>query len=307
MRNRFFNTENINMNSCEWGLLLDKEVKNTLSFETKFFNDDLKLFFKSNPENFDKLKNNYLRIIHFTYNLAICLKKGVSNPLKISILKMLHNELFVEIDDCSPGVFRERKIEKSCLLIDSPENSKKWMNFFEEYTNYTLENLDIIRAISRIYVLFISIKPFYEGNIIIGNIYINFLLLALGYCNVCFKLLKINEEKKTLSALKHAVVGIEEMLKTGCNLDFSEKMTLIEKGNYFPIEEMIYESIKETMDYLIMSSNNDLNFFSVNAIAKKLNITEAGVKKRIKSGKLIASKLNANKWYIFPFNIFNTY
>jgi hypothetical protein len=295
------------MNSPQWELLLDKEVKNTLSFEAKFLSDDLKLFFKNNPESFDKLKSNYFRIIHFTYNLAICLKKGVSNPLKISILKMLHNELFVEVDGCSPGIFRESKIEKSYVVIDSPENSKKWMNFFEEYTNYTLGNLDIIRAISRIYVLFISLKPFYEGNIIIGNIYINFLLLALGYCNVCFKLLKTNEEKKTLSALKYAVVGIEEMLETDCDLNFSEKMTLIEKGNYLPIEEIIYESIKETMDYLIMTSSKDLNFFSVNAISKKLNITEAGVKKRIKSGKLIASKLNTNRWYIFPFNIFNTY
>jgi len=295
------------MNSPEWELLLDKEVKNTLSLEKRLFSDDLKLFLENNPESFDKLKSNYHRIIHFTYNLAICLKKGISNPLKISILKMLHNELFVEIDGCSPGVFREHKIEKPCPLIDSPENSKKWMNFFEEYTNYTLENLDITRAISRIYVLFISIEPFYEGNIIIGNIYINFLLLALGYCNMCFKLFKINEEKKTLSALKCSIVGIEEMFRTNCDLDFSEKVKLIEKGNYLPIEEIIYESIKETMDYLIMSSNDDLNFFSVNAIAKKLNITEAGVKKRIKSGKLIASKLNTNKWYIFPFNIFDTY
>ncbi len=289
------------MNSSEWEILLDKEVKNTLSFETKFF-------LKNSPESFDRLKSNYHRIIHFTYNLAIHLKKGLSNPLKISILKMLHYELFVGIDGCSPpGVFRESKIEKSRVVVNSPENPKKWMNFFEEYTNYTLENLDIIRAISRIYVLFISIKPFYEGNIIIANIYINFLLLSLDYCNVCFKLLKINEEKKTLSALKYAVVGIEEMLKTSCDLNFLEKMDLIEKGNYLPIEEIIYESVKETMDYLIMSSNKDLNFFPVNVIAKKLNITEAGVKKRIKSGKLIASKLNTNKWYIFPFNIFDTY
>ena len=80
----------------------------------------------------------------------------------------------------------------------------------------------------------------------------------------------------------------------------------MEKGDFSLFEEMIYESIKETLDYLIMSSSDTKNFFSVNSIAKKLNITEAGVKKRIKSGRLIASKLNTNEWHIFPYNVFNT-
>ena len=295
------------MNSYQWNSLLDNEIENVISLEANFFDlADLTYLHKNNSKKMQLLKENYKRTIRFAYSLASSLKKEISNPLKLSVLKMFHNELFNGLDKYYPGEFRDKIFKKNLLVIESPENPKKWMNFFEEYITYSLEKYNVIQAITRIYIFFLSIKPFVDGNIIIGSIYMNFLLLILGYSNMIIKSTKLKEINKVIHSFKVASTGIEELFKNEAELSFEDKIELIEKGNFSFLEEIIYLSIKESTDYLIMTSTENKNFFSVNSIAKKLNITEAGVKKRIKTGKLIASKMNTNEWHIFPYNVFNT-
>src|SRR6056297_2991476 len=66
----------------------------------------------------------------------------------------------------------------------------------------------------------------------------------LDYIDICIKVLKKQERSRNYEALKKADTGIEEMFKAE-KCDFNTKLSLIEKGDFSLVEEIIFDAMLE--------------------------------------------------------------
>jgi len=201
------------------------------------------------------------------------------------------------------GEFRTSGVEILNARITPPFDPRAWMDLFVQYIDYALEKFPIHGAIARIHTLFESIHPFCDGNGRVGRLLVNFILIVNGYCNISTKGLKEQERMEYYEALELADSGIEKMFNSNADGSFDEKAALIETGDFSALEELIYSALLDAMDRCIIIASDSSKLLDVGQVAEELGISETAVKKRIKTGNLIASKLRTGKWKVFPHNI----
>jgi Fic family protein len=177
------------------------------------------------------------------------------------------------------------------------------MDMFVQYIDYALEKFPIYGAIARIHTLFESIHPFYDGNGRVGRLLMNFILIVNGYCNISIKGLKEQDRMEYYEALEMADSGIEKMINSNSDESFHERVALIETGDFSALEELMYSALLDAMNRCIIIASDSSKLLDVRQVAEELGISETAVKKRIKTGNLIASKLRTGRWKVFPHNI----
>jgi len=302
-RKELLDLKNIELSNKEWIYMLGEETRNSVAIEGVFVSEkDLEAVIANNTEK----KNvkveiiNYFRAAQFIYDFALTYRDSKEKPHYLHIIRTLHSQLHKNLNaHYHIGEFRKNSVQITNARITPPFDASEWIGFFLDYIDYALNDFDIYQAIARIHTLFESIHPFSDGNGRVGRLFMNFVLITKGYINICIKGLKKQERSRYYEALEKADTGIEEMFKAE-NCDFNTKMTLIEKGDFSLIEEMIYNAMLEAMNRCIIMHIDEKHIMSVPQLASYLGITEPAVKKRIKTGKLIASKMGTGKWKVYP-------
>ena len=302
-RKELLDLKNIDISNKEWIYMLGEETRNSVAIEGVFVSEkDLEAVITRNTEE----KNvkveiiNYFRAAQFIYDFALTYRNSKEKPHYLHIIRTLHSQLHKSLNvHYHIGELRKNSVQITNARITPPFDASEWIGFFLDYLDYALNNFDIHHAIARIHTLFESIHPFSDGNGRVGRLFMNFVLITKGYVNICIKGLKKHERDRYYNALEKADTGIEEIFKVE-NCDFNTKISLIEKGDFSLIEEMIFDAMLEAMNRCIIMHIDEKNIMTTSQLASLLGITEPAVKKRIKSGSLIASKMGTGKWKIYP-------
>jgi len=302
-RKELLDLKHIDISNKEWLYMLGEETRNSVAIEGVFVSEkDLEAVITRHTEekNVKAEIINYFRAAQVFYDYALNYRNSKEKPHYLHIIRTLHSQLHKSLNvHYHIGEFRKNSVQITNARITTPFDASEWIDFFLDYIDYALHNYDIHQAIARIHTLFESIHPFSDGNGRVGRLFMNFVLITKGYVNICIKGLKKQERSRYYEALEKADTGIEEMFKAE-NCDYNTKVTLIEKGNFSLIEEIIYDAMLEAMNRCIIMHIDEKNIMSVPQLASLLGITEPAVKKRIKTGSLIASKMGTGKWRVYP-------
>lgn len=302
-RKELLDLKNIDISNKEWLYMLGEETRNSVAIEGVFVSEkDLEAVIAHNTEegNVKVEIINYFRAAQFIYDFALTYRNSKEKPHYLHIIRTLHSQLHKNVDVHDPiGDFRKSSVQITNTRITPPFDASEWTGFFLEYIDYALYNFDIHQAIARIHTLFESIHPFSDGNGRVGRLFMNFVLITKGYVNICIKGLNKQERNRYYNALEKADTGIEEMFKAD-NCSFNTKTAFIEKGDFSLMEEIIYNAMLEAMNRCIIMHIDEKHIMTVPQLATLLGITETAVKKRIKSGSLIASKMGTGQWKVYP-------
>lgn len=302
-RKELLDLKNIDISNKEWIYMLGEETRNSVAIEGVFASEkDLEAVISRNTEerNVKVEIINYFRAAQFIYDFALTYRNSKEKPHYLHIIRTLHSQLHKNMDvHYNIGEFRRSSVHITNARITPPFDASEWADFLLEYIDYALKNFNIHQAIARIHTLFEAIHPFSDGNGRVGRLFMNFVLITKGYVNICIKGLKKQERAKYYNALEKADTGIEEMFKAE-KCSFDSKIALIEQGDFSSMEEIIYDAILEAMNRCIIMHIDKKNIMSVPQLSGLLGITETAVKKRIKSGRLIASKMGTGNWKVYP-------
>ncbi|WP_289059285.1 Fic family protein [uncultured Mesotoga sp.] len=306
-RKKLLDLKQIDISNKEWLYMLGEETRHSVAIEGIFSSEeDLDAVIERNAASNSVQSEiiNYFRAAQFVYDLALQYRNDYVKPHYIHVIRTLHSQMFRNVKSPYPtGEFRTSGVEILNARITPPFDPRAWMDLFVQYIDYALEKFPIHGAIARIHTLFESIHPFCDGNGRVGRLLVNFILIVNGYCNISIKGLNEQDRMKYYEALEMANSGIEKMFSTNADGSFEEKAALIETGDFSALEDLIYSALLDAMDRCIIIASDSSKLLNVSQVAKELGISETAVKKRIKTGNLIASKLRTGKWKVFPHNI----
>ena len=296
----------IDISNKEWLYMLGEETRHSVAIEGIFSKEnELKKVIENNSEEDVKIEIiNYFRAAQFIYDFALQFRDQKEIPPYMQIIKTLHSQLFKNTrPNFKVGELRKNSIEITNARITPPFNPEDWMDFFYKYIPFAILNYPIYKSVSRIHTLFESIHPFNDGNGRIGRLLMNFILISNGYCNIAIKGIKKEDRDKYYNALEKADTGIDKLFKIDENVTLEKKAEIIDEGDFSQIEEIIFQSMIESMNKCIIISTNKEEHLTVKETAAKLNISETAVKKRIEKGSLIAAKNKKGMWEIYPYNL----
>jgi len=306
-RKNLLDLKKIDISNKEWLYMLGEETRHSVAIEGIFSSEeDLDAVIERNAASSSVQSEiiNYFRAAQFVYDLALQYRNDYVKPHYIHVIRTLHSQMFRNVKSPYPtGEFRTSGVEIMNARITPPFDPRNWMDMFVRYIDYALEKFPIYGAIARIQTLFESIHPFYDGNGRVGRLLVNFILIVNGYCNISIKGLKEQDRMEYYEALEMADSGIEKMINSNSHESFDERVALIETGDFSPLEDLIYSALLEAMDRCIIIANDSSKLLNVRQAAEELGISETAVKKRIKTGNLIGSKLRTGRWLVFPYNI----
>jgi len=306
-RKKLLDLKQIDISNKEWLHMLGEETRHSVAIEGIFSSEeDLDAVIERNAASSSVQSEivNYFRAAQFVYDLAIQYRNDFVKPHYIHVIRTLHNQMFRNVKSPYPtGEFRSSGVEILNARITPPFDPRVWMDMFVQYIDYVLEKFPIYGAIARIHTLFESIHPFYDGNGRVGRLLVNFILIVNGYCNISIKGLREQDRLQYYEALEMADSGIEKMINSNADESFDEREALIETGDFSALEELIYSALLDAMNRCIIIASDSSKLLDVRQVAEELGISETAVKKRIKTGNLIASKLRTGRWMVFPYNV----
>ncbi len=306
-RKKLLDLKQIDISNREWLYMLGEETRHSVAIEGIFSSEeDLDAVIERNAasSNVQSEIINYFRAAQFVYDLALQYRNDYLKPHYIHVIRTLHSQMFRNVRTPYPtGEFRTSGVDILNARITPPFDPRGWMDMFVQYIDYALERFPIYSAVARIHTLFESIHPFCDGNGRVGRLMMNFVLIVNGYSNISIKGLKEQERLEYYEALEMADSGIEKMFNSKADGSFDEKVALIETGDFSALEELIYSALLDAMDRCIIIASDSSKLLDVSQVAEELGISETAVKKRIKTGNLIASKLRTGRWMVFPHNI----
>jgi len=302
-RKELLDLKSIDVSNKEWIYMLGEETRNSVAIEGFFASEkELEAVISRNTEekNVKAEIINYFRTALFLYDFGLSYRDTDDTPHYLNIIKTLHSQLHKNLNvHYHIGKFRRNSVQITNARITPPFDASVWIEFFLKYIHFILDHYDIHQAIARIHTLFEAIHPFSDGNGRVGRLFMNFILITEGYVNICIKGLKKQDRERYYNALEKADTGIEKMFEAE-EESFHSKIAIIEKGDFSMMEEIIYDGILEAMNRCIIMHMDAKNIMTVPQLASLLGITETAVKKRIRSGRLIASKMGTGKWKVYP-------
>ncbi|TYB82686.1 MAG: Fic family protein [Kosmotoga sp.] len=301
-RKELLRATKIDVSNKEWLYMLGAETRHSVAIEGIFTDEkELKAVIErsdSSPD-IDQRVLNYFRAAQFLYDMALQYRNSNEKPSYILLIRTLHSQLHKNIaTHYIAGEFRKGPVQITNAVIKPPFNPQKWIKLWAHYIDHTLENYFIHEAIARIHVLFEAIHPFYDGNGRVGRLIINFILIANNYTNIIIKGVEKSERDRYYKALEKADKGIVKLFERDKVPSLETLSTEIDKGDFNQLENIIYEAIIESSNRTLTMYEPENELLTVPEVAKKLNISQTAIKKRIKTGKIIASKLGTGTWRI---------
>ncbi|MFO7881336.1 MAG: Fic family protein [Kosmotogaceae bacterium] len=301
-RKELLKATKIDVSNKEWLYMLGSETRHSVAIEGIFtYEKELKAVIERSDysTDIDQRVLNYFRAAQFLYDMAIQYRNSKEIPPYVLLIRTLHSQLYKGISThYTTGQFRKGPVQITNAIIKPPFDSGKWITLWSHYINHALENYIMHAAISRIHALFEAIHPFYDGNGIVGRLIINFILIANNYTNIIIKGIEKSEIDQYYRALEKADKGIVTLFEADKLPSIKTLSSAIDKGEFNQLEEIIYEAIIESSNRTLTMHEPEDELLTVPEAAKKLNISQTAVKKRIKTGKIIASKLGTGTWRI---------
>lgn len=301
-RKELLKATTIDVSNKEWLYMLGEETRHSIAIEGIFTDEkELKTVIErsdSSPD-IDQRVLNYFRAAQFLYDMALQYRISSEKPSYILLIRTLHSQLHKNITThYTAGELRKGPVQITNAIIKPPFNPQKWINLWAHYINHTLEKYFIHEAIARIHALFEAIHPFYDGNGRVGRLIINFILIANNYTNIIIKGVEKSERDRYYKALEKADKGITKLFEKEKIPPLETLSAEIDKGDFNQLENIIYEAIIESSNRTLTMYEPEKELLTVPEVAKKLNISQTAIKKRIKNGKIIASKLGTGTWRI---------
>jgi excisionase family DNA binding protein len=301
-RKELLKTTKIDVSNKEWLYMLGAETRHSVAIEGIFTDEkELKSVIEradSSP-SIDQRVLNYFRAAQFLYDMALQHRDSEQNPPYILLIRTLHSQLHINISThYVAGQFRKGPVQITNAIIKPPFDPRKWIKLWDYYIDHALENYFIHEAIARVHALFEAIHPFYDGNGRVGRLIINFILITNGYTNIIIKGLEKNERDQYYKALENADKGITTLFMNDELPSLEDLSSTIDKGSFNQLENIIYEAMLESTNRTLTMNEPKEELITVPEAAKIMNISQTAVKKRIKTGKIIASKLGTGTWRI---------
>ncbi len=301
-RRRLLRTLRIDVANKEWLYMLGTETRHSVAIEGVFSSEkELKAIIdrSDSSEKMDYRVLNYFRTAQFLYDLALQHRESNEPRPYLVLIKTLHSRICSGLNLTHPiGDFRKGPISITNSLIQPPFDPRPWMVLWTHYVDHALSRLSIDAAMARIHSLFEAIHPFYDGNGRVGRLIMNFILVAEGYSNIVIKGVEKEDREIYYRALEEGDYGISKLLENGKTPLLETAIDVIEDGSFSRLQYLIHQAIIESSNRLLTIYEREDSLLTVQEVSRILGISETAVKKRITSGRIIASKVDKGTWRI---------
>lgn len=276
--------------NSEWAYMLEEETRQSLAIEGYFSTEEeLKDILggrKGRPEIV-----NYHRAAQSVYDFALqYYREGEEASLNLPMVRHVHSELFREVRQ-DRGRFRSGSIMVRGARVRPPEFDvdgyvRVWVALSMEY----LGAMPLLAALSRIHTLFESIHPFEDGNGRAGRILMNYLGVSRGYPLIVIKGTRKEDRERYYEALEAADAGFHEGFP---DPDSEEVAARLDRGNFEPLEELLYEGLVPRLDQMTAASlETTTPLMTFEELAPLLGVKPVTLRQWVSRNKLIAVKRN---------------
>ncbi|MHC1736564.1 MAG: Fic family protein [Ignavibacteriaceae bacterium] len=306
----------ISVNNSEWYSLFKDEIRNSIAIEGIFSNrNDLINVLEKNQKTSNQKTSailGYFDAAYSLYEYANNLFKQNEFEIRLADIRQIHTLLMryeKQVGSYIGGVgeFRVEDVAvteshfsplKYIYINEFMVLYVRWLNFCLKTKRY-----EPIKLAALSHILFETIHPFRDGNGRAGRIFLSYMLIGLGYCNIPIKGVLKGDRDTYYQALEQGDDMFEALLR---QIENGEKITkenitrAADNSNIRPLESII----AERLDYALKTLNRDIFRESGSQLeiplreaAKFFNYSRDYLRNLINSKKLPAKK-KGKLWYV---------
>ncbi|OGQ09763.1 MAG: hypothetical protein A3G39_02480 [Deltaproteobacteria bacterium RIFCSPLOWO2_12_FULL_43_16] len=283
----------------EWLYILKEETRNSILIEGVFISEDEleEVLSKGVPIKKNQQEAlNYFRAAKYFYEMAYQNHKTGEFMFSFAMIRQINKMLYEGIKTAGEYRNGDVKITGAKIIPPAPNDIEKWLAFYRQYTEETINSEELMRAVSAQHILFEVTHPFDDCNGRIGRIILNYLLLSKGCPPVILKGDETNRERYYLSLEQG-----DKALRTLTRQEFDKDKTKTALGlmKTERMEVLLHEALRRSLDRILvrlLETKKGIKARPAKEVANSLNYAPDSMRTLISRGKFIAVK-RGKEWY----------